>query len=380
MQSIERVRARIRARTTVRAVAVAAGAAVGAVGLCATAVVAIGTHPVVEPLAATGATPPGWRSPQQEGLPRVPDEPVDLPVPDVPLAWPEVVVSGPGGGAAAVASRLASGGIPATALAAYRHAEAVLGRSRPGCRLDWPVVAAIGRVESNHGRFGGAVLTADGRSVPPVRGPRLDGGQFALVRDTEDGRLDGDPVLDRAVGAMQFLPGTWRTVGADGNGDGTKDPDNIYDAAVGTGVYLCSGSTDLTDPVSRRAAIFRYNHSQTYVDFVLSVADSYRAGVTVADSGTAPDGAAVPDGANTGPRPATRSTPPKSTGAAATGTATRTTTAATPTATPAPTTAPTATTATTTSPPAAPPSTTTPATTSSGATPGCPLILLCPLW
>ncbi|WP_224387917.1 hypothetical protein [Pseudonocardia sp. ICBG1293] len=30
------------------------------------------------------------------------------------------------------------------------------------------------------------------------------------MADTDGGRLDGDPVLDRAVGPMQFLPETWR--------------------------------------------------------------------------------------------------------------------------------------------------------------------------
>jgi hypothetical protein len=123
-------------------------------------------------------------------------------------------------------------------------------------------------------------------SVPPIRGPRLDGGAVALVRDTDGGRLDGDPVYDRAIGPLQFLPATWRAVGADGNGDGIADPYNIFDAALSAGVYLCSGSTDLSDSASLHAAIFRYNHSDSYVALVLSLAAQYRAGVTVVGNGT----------------------------------------------------------------------------------------------
>ena len=34
------------------------------------------------------------------------------------------------------------------------------------CNIEWPLVAAIGRVESDHGRYGGNVLTAEGVSQP----------------------------------------------------------------------------------------------------------------------------------------------------------------------------------------------------------------------
>jgi len=42
----------------------------------------------------------------------------------------------------------------------------------------------------------------------------------AVVVDSDGGALDGDARYDRATGPMQFLPGTWRSIGADGNGDG----------------------------------------------------------------------------------------------------------------------------------------------------------------
>ena len=77
----------------------------------------------------------------------------------------------------------------------------------PGCDVSWTLLAAIGRVESNHGRFGGAQLGSDGVSRPEIRGPQLNGaGAFAAIKDSDHGVLDHDKVWDRAVGQMQFLP------------------------------------------------------------------------------------------------------------------------------------------------------------------------------
>ena len=94
-----------------------------------------------------------------------------FPVPPVPAGVPDAP-------APLVPSELAGAGIPATALSAYVSAAAA-----PGCGLDWALLAAIGRVESDHGRVGGSVLTSNGTSVPPIRGPRLDGVVFALIRE-----------------------------------------------------------------------------------------------------------------------------------------------------------------------------------------------------
>ncbi|MGN6245485.1 MAG: hypothetical protein ACTHQ3_17685, partial [Motilibacteraceae bacterium] len=121
----------------------------------------------------------------------------------------------------AAARGLTASGIPVRALAAYSAAAGALDRAEPPCRLDWPRLAAIGRGESNHGRFGGRVLGVDGRSRPDIVGPALDGKGFALVRDTDGGRLAGDPPYDRAVGPMQVLPGTWAVVGVAAAGAGT---------------------------------------------------------------------------------------------------------------------------------------------------------------
>jgi hypothetical protein len=131
-------------------------------------------------------------------------------------------------------------------------------------------------VESGHGSFDGAAIAPDGRALPPILGPRLDGtGEFALVRDTDRGRLDGDPQLDRAVGPMQFIPSTWARSGADGDGNRTRDPHDLDDAALAAGGYLCATSRRLDRQRPRIAAVYSYNHSYDYVRVVLTAAALY---------------------------------------------------------------------------------------------------------
>lgn len=179
-----------------------------------------------------------------------------------------------------VISRSGSNDVPEAALGAYHHAEQVMASSDPGCGISWTLLAAIGRVESNHGRFGGAQLGADGVSRPGIVGPRLDGaGPFAAIRDTDHGALDGDPVWDRAVGQMQFLPGTWASVGRDGDGDGVANPNDINDSALAAAVYLCGAGGSLSDQAGMAGAAFRYNHSDYYVSLVLSYQAGYQTGV-----------------------------------------------------------------------------------------------------
>ncbi|HVU91712.1 MAG TPA: lytic transglycosylase domain-containing protein, partial [Jatrophihabitans sp.] len=187
-------------------------------------------------------------------------------------------------------SGLAASGIPSTALAAYQAAAGREARRRPSCGLSWPLLAGIGRVESNHGRFAGAVLHADGRSTPPVIGIPLDGHGTALIRDTDRGRLDGDRVFDRAVGPMQFIPSTWAGWGVDANGDGVKDPFNIFDAAQAAADYLCAAGADLTTTSGQVRAILSYNHSYDYVTLVMGLERVYagQTGITVPVLPTAP--------------------------------------------------------------------------------------------
>lgn len=175
-------------------------------------------------------------------------------------------------------------GIPATVLRAYRAAERSVARTDPGCRLPWQLLAAIGKVESGQAR-GGAV-DPRGTTLGRITGPALDGRGFALVRDTDGGREDGDAVYDRAVGPMQFLPSTWAGWGVDGNGDGRADPNNVFDAALAAGHYLCAGNRDLGRAADVDAAILSYNDSRPYLQLVRYWLDFYRRGVHGVPDGT----------------------------------------------------------------------------------------------
>jgi hypothetical protein len=106
----------------------------------------------------------------------------------------------------------------------------------PGLR--WQVLAAIGQVESGHGR-------------------------------------DVGPSSAGALGPMQFLPSTWAFSGVDGDGDGRADVMNPFDAVPAAALYLCragaaQGEQGLYD------AIFSYNHADWYVKKVLDLAARYR--------------------------------------------------------------------------------------------------------
>ncbi len=177
-------------------------------------------------------------------------------------------------------SRTASAAdIPDAALAAYQRAATVINATDRGCRLPWELLAGIGRVESNHGRFAGSQLDASGVASPAILGIALDGTQnTAVIADTDQGELDGDPTYDRAVGPMQFIPSTWTYVGVDADGDGVRNPQDIDDAALAAAVYLCVGDQDLSTIAGQRSAVHRYNHSQSYVDLVLRIARAYATG------------------------------------------------------------------------------------------------------
>lgn len=144
------------------------------------------------------------------------------------------------------------------------------------CHLPVMLLAAIGEVESSTLR--GRTLDAAHDAVPPVIGPALDGGAYPAIHDSDGGALDGDPVWDHAVGPMQFIPATWRIWGADGNGDGVKDPQNIEDAALAAAHYLCAGGRDLSQPAEMRAAVLSYNHSVRYASTVLGIVDAVSSG------------------------------------------------------------------------------------------------------
>ncbi|MEU5659451.1 lytic transglycosylase domain-containing protein [Streptomyces sp. NPDC047737] len=194
----------------------------------------------------------------------------------------------------------AEAGIPASILAAYKKAEQDVAGTDAACRLPWQLLAAIGKVESGQAR--GGKVDANGTTFSPILGPALNGQGFALIKDTDGGAYDGDATHDRAVGPMQFIPSTWATWGQDGNGDGRKDPNNIYDAALAAGRYLCAGTRDLSLAADLDRAVLSYNHSTEYLRTVRSWFDFYNRGTHEVPDGTGvlPVGT---DSGNTTPSP-----------------------------------------------------------------------------
>jgi len=248
-------------------------------------------------------------------------------------------------------------GIPGNVLDAYQFAQQTLAGTQPGCHLSWSLLAGIGRIESDHAS--GGRLDAIGNTRGTILGPRLDGSPgVAAIPDTDHGLLDGDTVWDRAVGPMQFLPSTWRQWGVNARSNGVADPNNIYDATVTAGRYLCAAGTDLSDPTQLQAAVYRYNPSGDYVTLVLQWAHAYLTGVIPTPSAPGP----IPPGTtgNGGRSVITAPTPPAAPAPAPT--PHPPSPSPTTTAPPATTTTPTATTSTP-SPPLSVTTTTPPATT-----------------
>lgn len=262
-----------------------------AAGAAACVVLAAGMPPAA---AGAGHVPgsvrlPGWSATDSGGEPLDIDvvQPIDT-VLQIRLA---AAAAGPAEALAVLSVHVSlqdagAAGIPVSVLTAYRQAEANLAGAMPSCHLPWWLIAGIGRIESGHAQ-GGRVDPA-GTTRGRILGPVLDGSLAgtAVIRDTDGGAMDGDPVYDRAVGPMQFLPGTWRAYARDGNGDGVVNPHNVFDATTTAGVYLCRNGGDLAVPANIAAAVLRYNHSDSYLRAVLTWGAAYRDNVTpAADQG-----------------------------------------------------------------------------------------------
>ncbi|QBX54921.1 hypothetical protein EXE58_05250 [Nocardioides seonyuensis] len=188
-------------------------------------------------------------------------------------------VSRPANGRVGLPTGTDASGIPQAALAAYQRAQAVINEADPGCRVPWELIAAIGRVESDHGRFGGNELDTNGVARPGIYGVPLKGQRGTQrITDTDAGQYDDDTRFDRAVGPMQFIPSTWAVVGVDGDNDGRRNPQDIDDSALAAAVYLCSGEDDLSAEQGQRASVYRYNHSNDYVELVLAFMRAYMDG------------------------------------------------------------------------------------------------------
>jgi hypothetical protein len=144
--------------------------------------------------------------------------------------------SSSGGGQQAGPSALARSEIPGEFLQLYLQAAQRFG-------LDWAILAAIGKVECDHGR-------------------------------------DADPSCSRegavnsagAGGPMQFIAATWARYKMDGDGDGVADRWDAADSIFSAARYLASSGA----PADYRQAILAYNHADWYVTDVESWAARYR--------------------------------------------------------------------------------------------------------
>lgn len=109
--------------------------------------------------------------------------------------------------------------------------------------MDWAFLAAIGKVECDHGRDGDPSCTREGATNAAGAG-----------------------------GPMQFIATTWAAYGVDGNGDGTVDRWSAADAIYGAANFLTHSGA----PRDYRRAIFAYNHAGWYVEEVQTWAARYR--------------------------------------------------------------------------------------------------------
>ncbi|MCC6626109.1 MAG: lytic transglycosylase domain-containing protein [Chloroflexi bacterium] len=161
---------------------------------------------------------------------------------------------------------------------AYRQAAVASVSITGSCDVRWEILAAIGQVESKHGRIDSShAVAVDGTVAPAIRGQALNGTNGTqTIHDTDDGAFDGDATWDRAMGPLQFIPTTWSELGRDGNHDGVADPDNIYDAALTAAAHLCLREPgDYAVRAQLRRALIAYNASGEYADRVLAWVDRY---------------------------------------------------------------------------------------------------------
>ncbi|TMK98425.1 MAG: lytic transglycosylase domain-containing protein [Actinobacteria bacterium] len=126
--------------------------------------------------------------------------------------------------------------IPPDFLRLYAQAAASYG-------LDWAVLAAIGKVECDHGR---------------AHDPSC----------TREGAVNGA----RAGGPMQFIESTWARYGLDADGDGRANRWDPADAIYAAANYLRASGA----PRDYRRAILAYNHSRAYLAEVEALAARYR--------------------------------------------------------------------------------------------------------
>jgi membrane-bound lytic murein transglycosylase B len=78
-----------------------------------------------------------------------------------------------------------------------------------------------------------------------------------------------------AMGFCQFLPSSLKNCGTDGDGDGRVDLFTHADAIFSIACYLQKSGFQRQNRATWRKAVYGYNHSEAYVDTVLTLARWY---------------------------------------------------------------------------------------------------------
>jgi membrane-bound lytic murein transglycosylase B len=91
-------------------------------------------------------------------------------------------------------------------------------------------------------------------------------------------KTEMDPFLIKgswagAFGMPQFLPSSFIAYGKDGDLDGAVNLDEIEDAVASVAYYLKKNGYSPKELKKKRKAIWRYNHSEDYVDCIITLAD-----------------------------------------------------------------------------------------------------------
>lgn len=150
--------------------------------------------------------------------------------------------------------------IPATALSAYRKAERTMATAAPGCGLSWNLLAGIGRIEASP----------------------ANGGETAVR------------AVSARTGTKKLPSATWARFASDGDGDGTSDPRNPFDATLATARHLCSSGMNFRNQSQVLTALLRYNDSMAFAQNVMGWAAAYATGTAPLNLppiyGTAPVG------------------------------------------------------------------------------------------
>jgi hypothetical protein len=166
--------------------------------------------------------------------------------------------------------------IPDAALAAYQRSAAVMKEASADSRLHWTLVAAVGRVLTDHGQRGDHRVGARGAVRPAIVGKPLRARGGHRIADTEAGLLDDDRRFDRPVGPMLLAPSDWTVAGVDGDTNGKRNPQDLDDASLAVAVLLCHTGEDLRTTKGKRVALRRINDNPQFVRSVLDVDTAYR--------------------------------------------------------------------------------------------------------